>query len=42
MKVSVMDFIEKPSDEIDFDEMERYIQEEEKKIKSKKKKPMKS
>lgn len=40
MKVSVMDYIEKPSDEIDFDEMERYIQEEEKKIKTKKK-PMK-
>lgn len=41
MKVSVMDYIEKPSDEIDFDEMEKYIQEEEKKIKAKKKKPMK-
>ena len=39
MKVSVMDYIEKPSDEIDFDEMEKYIQQEEKKLKVKK--PMK-
>ena len=41
MKVSVMDYMEKPNDEIDFDEMEKYIQEEEKKIKTKKK-PMKA
>lgn len=42
MKLSVMDYMEKPNDDIDFDEMEKYIQEEEKKLKTKKKKPMKS
>jgi TATA-box binding protein (TBP) (component of TFIID and TFIIIB) len=42
MKVSVMDYMEKPNDEIDFDEMEKYIQEEEKKITKKGKKPMKA
>jgi TATA-box binding protein (TBP) (component of TFIID and TFIIIB) len=41
MKVSIVDYLEKPNEEIDFDEMERYIAEEEKKVKEEEKKKKK-